>query len=201
MEEIRGITWDFDGEELTHEQTIQRIVQAGFPVHNGAALTMFAIVEGESGEYQRAWHINVERHPNGSIKRFDQFGVGAPTPTSGPVEYMKAKSIDLGFIQFNVQTQNRLVKMEAEPVAAFVEEMFDTHPDLADPWTAARRAYTLYQQRGFTPWYAYKPGTLAFWKKKRYGAMAFAQWHLHSFVGRKDRETEKPLDFQWKETS
>lgn len=189
MEEIRGITWDLWGEELSHEQTIQRIVKAGFPVHDGTALTMFAIVEGESGEYQRAWHANVVRLADGSIKRRDVNGIAR----------MTVKSIDLGFMQFNVPIEPDLeIDMTSEAMEAFVETKFDQHPELADPWQAAERAYALWKQRGFQPWYAYKPGTIPFWQKKRYGALAFARWHLHSFVGRKDRETGKPLDFVWK---
>lgn len=192
-EEIRGITWDLWGDELSHEQAIQRIVTAGFPVKGGVALTMFAIVEGESGEYQRAWHINVARKADGSIDRTERNGK----------TYFSPKSIDLGFLQFNVPIPSNftVLELDHDVVKSFVETMFEIHPELADPVDSAELALDLWKRRGFSPWFAYKPGTIEFWKKKRYGALAFARWHLHSYVGRTDRETGEPLNFIWEDHS
>jgi hypothetical protein len=172
MEEIKGMTWDLWGEELSHEQSIQRIVNAGFPIKGGVALIMFAIVEGESGEYQKAWHANVQRNEDGTIYRSEGM--------------MTVKSIDLGFMQFNVEISPDVrVEMTTEAMTNFVEAMFADHPDLANPVASAERAYELWTRRGYQPWYAYKPGTDAFKLKKKYGAKAFANWLAHSYVDRK----------------
>jgi len=187
MEEIRGITWDFWGVELSHEQTIQRILLGGFPIQGGVALKMFAIVEGESGEYTKAWHANVVRDPDGNITR-DENGE------------MTIKSIDLGFMQFNINvTPNVKMPFDIIMMAEFVEMMYDDHPEYADPWESSRLAYELYKRRGFQPWYAYKPGTEEFKKKMRYGALAFGNWLAHSYVGRKDPfDPKKKLEMIYK---
>lgn len=186
-EEIRGVTWDLWGEELTHEQTIQRILVGGFPIQGGVALTMFCIVEGESGEYQRAWHINVKRDSDGNIFRV----------TIDGKECMIPLSIDLGFIQYNVPIEaGTYLEMTPDAVEAFVESKFDEHPELADPFQSAVLAYELYKRRGFSPWYAYKPGTLKWRRTKKYGAKAFANWLVHSFVG-KDPDTGKRLEMDY----
>lgn len=204
MEEIRGITWGLWGNELSHEQTIQRIINAGFPIKGGVALTMFAIVEGESGEYQMAWHSNVTRwlNPDGSqgnIKRFEQLPnlsfKAIPEGERRDLEFMFVKSIDLGFMQINVAV-GQYVEMGVEACQDFVEGQFAKHPDLASPVTSSEVAYEIWASRGFKPWYAYKPGTEAFRKKKRYGAKAFADWLIHSFVG-PDPETGKLPRLVW----
>ncbi len=180
-EEIRGITWDLWGKELTHVQTVQRIVDAGFPIKGGVALTMFCIVEGESGEFQRAWHANVKRNEDGSIDRIKEVGR----------TFMHVKSIDLGFMQFNVDVgeENARVEMSKDSASEFVDAMFNAlGPDYADPLVSSVMAFELYKRRGFQPWYAYKPGTPEWRAKKRYGALAFSQWLVNSFVGR-DPET------------
>lgn len=179
MEEIRGVTWDLWGKELSHEQTIQRIVNAGFPIKGGVALKMFAIVEGESGEYQKAWHANVARHQDGAIIR-------------GTSNSMCVKSIDLGFMQFNIPIGLVWVPMEKDQVTTFVEGMFAKNQWAADPVESAERAFELWTNRGFQPWYAFKPDTDAWRLKLKYGAEAFANWLVHAHVG-KDPETGKKL--------
>lgn len=183
-EEIRGVTWDLWGFELSHKQAIQRIVVAGFPIYkaepkpHSPALEMFAIVEGESGEYQRAWHINVDRNSDNTITRDDQ-------------GRMRVTSVDLGFMQFSVTVTPFWLEMTKEAASAWVEMMFSLNPDLADPWASARKAYDFWTRRGFQPWYAYKPGTEAFMLKKRYGALAFSNWLVSSFVDPKARVVYK----------
>lgn len=172
LEEIRGITWDLDGVELSHQQAIQRIINANFPVKGGVALTMFAIVEGESGEYTKAWHANVNRDASGNIVRLVDDGK----------TYMKVNSVDLGFMQFNTPVGGVKVEMTTEAAGTFIDNLFEQHPELADPWTSAALAYDLWLRRKFQPWYAYKPGTPAFLLKKRYGALAFGNWLARSFV-------------------
>ena len=180
IEEIRGVTWDLWGQELSHEQAIQRIIVSGFPIKGGIALKMFAIVEGESGEYQRAWHANVERLPDGIIKRYDAQGLIDPEG-----EYMKVKSIDLGFMQFNVEVSpDALIRMTKADMDTYVDNWFTVRAELADPWESAALAYDLWLRRGFQPWYAYRPGTEPFALKMRYGALAFSNWLVHSYVGR-----------------
>ncbi len=207
MEEIRGITWDLWGQELSHEQTIQRIINAGFPIKGGAALTMFAIVEGESGEYQKAWHANVERWKNpdgtqGDIVRFEQrpdltmWSVPPGTPEPDLV-FMRVKSVDLGFLQRNkVMGPATYIEMGHEACELFIEGLFTKYPELATPVTAAEDAYKLWVERGFQPWYAYQPGTEKFRGKKRYGAKAFADWLIHSYVG-PDPDTGKLPRLEW----
>ncbi|HSE44962.1 MAG TPA: hypothetical protein VLA89_06505 [Gemmatimonadales bacterium] len=202
MEEIRGITWDLWGAELSHEQTIQRIINAGFPIKGGVALTMFAIVEGESGEYQQAWHANVERwnDENKTIKRFEQqpdlsfraVPLGAPEPA---LTFMFMKSIDLGFMQIN-KPVNEFVEMGAEACEDFVLGQFEKYPRLSSPVTSCEDALVIWKARGFWPWYAYQPGTEKFRLKKRYGAKAFADWLIHSFVG-PDPETGRLPRLVW----
>lgn len=203
MEEIRDITWGLWGQELSHKQTIQRIINAGFPIKGGHALTMFAIVEGESGEYQKAWHSNVERNndEDRTIKRYVQQPdlTYKPLPIGMEAElmFMKVKSIDLGFMQINKQVWE-FVEMGAEAVEAFVNVQFAKHPGLDSPVTSCALAYQLWQARGFDPWYAWQPGTDKFRLKKRYGAKAFADWLIQSFVG-PDPETGKLPQLVWKD--
>lgn len=188
-EEIRNITFGLDGVELTHEQTIQRLVVAGFPLWRinpqGKAesplLTMFAIIEGESGEYQRAWHINVLRNPDGTIARSVIDGV----------DNMRVKSVDLGFAQFNVQVSDFDIVMDPDIVQAWIDGMFESYPELAVPWDSATAAYQLWLRRGFQPWYAYQPGTAKFKQKMTYGSKALANYIVHKFVDPK-------LELDWK---
>lgn len=174
MEEIRDVTWGLWGEELAHWQTVQRLVLGGF--HDPRALlNMFAIIEGESGEYTKAWHANVARDPETKNIVRDASG------------RMTVKSVDLGFVQMNVVLPTP-AKMEMTPEAMrpFVEGMFEEYPDLARADTSAVLAYELYVRRGFQPWYAYKPGTDAFKNKKRYGVKAIADYLLRTQVGKID---------------
>lgn len=184
VEEIRGVTWDLWGQELSHEQSIQRIVNAGFPIKGGVALKMFAVVEGESGEYQRAWHANVFRNADGTIQL-------------DSANRMRVKSIDLGFMQFNVEVDpDVLVEATVEAMSVWVERMFMQNPWAADPVESAERAYELWTRRGFQPWYAYKPGTPEWKRKLKYGALAFGNWLAHAHVG-KDPDTGKKLRMGW----
>lgn len=204
MEEIRNITWGLWGAELSHVQTIQRIITAGFPIWkadpqpHSPALNMFAIVEGESGEYQRAWHSNVERWDSledKPIRRYEQMPdlsmrlipVGEPLPE---LVFMKVKSIDLGFMQMNKQV-GEFVEMGFEAVELFVNAQFAKYPGLDSPVESCKQALAMWKQRGFQPWYAYQPGTERWRDKKRYGAIAFAQWLVNSFVG-KDPDGKVP---------
>ncbi len=195
MEEIRGITWDLWGEELSHVQAIQRIVKAGFPIQNGVALKMFAIVEGESGEYLEAWHANVERwgDEDKTIKRFIKVGLNmTPIPIGEDTNdqiYFHVKSIDLGFMQFNVPV-NEFWAVVPEDIEDQVEAQFEKYPRLSRADFSAEDAFELYSRRGFQPWFAYKPGTPEFQKKMRYGVLAFGQWLYNSFV---DTERPRPL--------
>lgn len=187
-EEIRHITWDLDGAQLSNEQKAQRIMVAGFPMQGGVALNMFAIVEGESGGYQKAWHANVVRNADGTIHRVERDGK----------TFMQVKSVDLGFFQINIDLAGPYVEVEMEDVAVMemVETLFAENPGLDDPFESAHRAYVMWQNRGFSPWYAYKPGTAKWKLKKKYGAKAFANWLVHSFVG-PDPDTGKKLNMDY----
>jgi len=185
MEEIRNVTWGLWGEELPEWIAIQRLVRAGF--HDPRVLlNMFAIIEGESGSYIRAWHANVKR---------------TPAPESNIIYNeegeMEIKSIDLGFIQRSVAlSPHAFVAPTEEDMEIFVNKMFDENPLLARADTAAEEAYELYLERGFQPWYAFKPGTPEFRLKKRRGSKAIGNYLLRTQVG-KDSNGKLPyLNFE-----
>lgn len=170
-EEIRGVTYDFDGVELREWQAIQRLYRAGFTdlITLGH---MFAIVEGESGSYTKAWHANVTRDAEGMILRKTEDGV----------DKMQIKSIDLGFIQRNVNVTDVWVEMDPEAMAEWVNQMWDAHPHLADAQLSAEAAFDLWTDRGFQPWYAYKPGTQGYYQKKRRAGKAIANFYERTQV-------------------
>ena len=68
-EEIRGVTWDFGGRQLEPWEAAQKLYVAGFKDARQLAI-MWAVIEGESGGYTRAWHHNVVRNEDGKF-RFD----------------------------------------------------------------------------------------------------------------------------------
>jgi hypothetical protein len=140
MIEIRGVTFGFDGEQLEPQQAAQRLYKAGFKDAKVLAI-MWAILEGESARYLKAWHHNVARDDDGSIIRDD-------------IGRFAVKSTDLGFIQRNVVHSPPKKVTDAEsPV--FVESLFTANPDLARGDKSAEIAFALYQDRGYQPWYAY----------------------------------------------
>lgn len=210
LEEIRDITFGLWGHELSHQQTIQRLVSAGFPIKGGHLLTMFAIVEGESGEYQRAFHANIHRWPENAdgVKKIQRFvwripaGEPAQWILLGPDEepavdepvFMKVKSIDLGFCQRSVEiSPDEMIEMDFEAVDVWVNGLYDgPYAHLAVPWTAAKDAFDFWVAHdfSFSPWFAWKPDDPKFRAKKRYGSIAITRWIIQSFVG-PDPETGK----------
>lgn len=171
-EELRGITYDFDGVELKEWQAIQRLYRAGFKDLIVLGI-MFAIIEGESGSFTKAWHANVKRDDAGKIVRKEEAGA----------TYMQITSIDLGFIQRNVNVTDEWVEMHPEAMGEWVNQMWDMYPNLTDAQQSAEAAYDLYQLRGFQPWYAYKPGTTGFYGKKRRAGKAIANFYERTQVG------------------
>lgn len=152
-EEIRGQTWDLDGEQLKPWLAAQRLYKAGF---KDAKLlcTMWAIIEAESGGYLKAWHHNVVRNEDGTI--FVSEGL------------MEVKSTDLGFIQKNiVHNPTVILPIAGEQSKLFVNDLFDAFPDLARGDESAEIAYNMYKSslmafpeyKGFRPWYAYSNGS------------------------------------------
>lgn len=145
-EEIRGVTWDLDGAELLPWLAAQRLYKAGF---EDAKLltTMWAVIEGESGGYLKAWHHNVKRNDDGSIFRNEAGN-------------MLIKSTDLGFIQKNVVHASPVeVATTGGEAKDFVDTLFKIYPELARGDDSAKIAYQMYKQRGFQPWYAYTNGS------------------------------------------
>jgi hypothetical protein len=174
MEEIQHVTWDLDGTELAEWQAIQRLYRAGFQDMLTLG-TMFAIIEGESGSYTRAWHANVTRTTdNNEIVRDSRNGI----------DFMCIESIDLGFIQYNVKAGPQWIAMTVDAMAIFVDAQFAKRPELADAQLSSEIAHDLFIDRGFQPWYAYKPGTIGFYQKKRRAAKAIGDWYLRTQVGR-----------------
>lgn len=172
--EIQNVTYGFWGVELKEWQTIQRLVLAGFGEVR-ILTNMFAIIEGESGSYTKAWHANVRRTPD-EVKEIVYDSNGR----------MFVKSIDLGFIQRNVPVAGGGVWVDPTEtaMASFVNEMYEKNPDLADAQKSAEIAFDLFTDRGFQPWYAYQPGTTRFYQKKRRAAKAIANYILRTQVNK-----------------
>lgn len=178
MEHINKINYGFGGVELAEWQAIQRLVRSGF-VDLRVLGTMFAIVEGESGSYTRAFHCNVDRTLDADgnkdlivRKQFDG------------VDHMYVKSVDLGFMQFNTDLPGvgKWVEMNEEVVAEFINGMFEAEPWKANAQLSSERAYEMYLQRGFSPWYAYRPDDIRFQEKKRRAGKAIANYYLRTQV-------------------
>lgn len=164
MDEIRNVTWGLWGEELREWQAIQRLYLAGFRDAQLLA-RMFAIIEGESGSYLKAWHANVMRENATRSIMYDSQG------------RMTIKSVDLGFIQRNVVLPAPVaVEPKPEVVKPIIEELFERYPRLARADTSAEDAWILFQDRGFSPWYAYKPGTPEFKARVKRGCQAVGNY-------------------------
>lgn len=144
VEEIYGITYKFDGERLDPVQSVQRLYLAGFKELKLLGIG-YAVMMGESGRYLKAWHANVRRLPDGTISRREDAGTS----------YMRVSSVDLGYCQFNVPTFDEEVEMHPEATAEFVAGLFDNHPEYADGFLSCEEAWSFYQRRGWSPWYAY----------------------------------------------
>lgn len=138
---------------------------------------MFAIVEGESGSYTRAFHCNVDRTQDDEklIVRKQINGI----------DFMKVNSVDLGFMQFNTPVPgDTWVQMTEVAVSQFIDDMFEKEPWKADAQKSSERAYDLFLQRGFQPWYAFKPDDERFQEKKRRAGKAIANYYLRTQVPR-----------------
>jgi hypothetical protein len=151
QEEIRFVTFAFDGEKLKEWQIVQRLVKAGFKDLD-TLVTMFAIVLGESGGFKKAWHANVKRSD-------DRMSI-----IKNSEGQMLVQSVDLGLIQKNLEIfgDGTWVDMKQDSMSELVETLFAENPELADAQESVNLAFKLWQQRGFKPWYAYKPGTESF---------------------------------------
>jgi hypothetical protein len=143
-EEIRGVTWDATGAQLTPFQAAQRLYRAGFEDAVELA-TIAAVIRAESGWYLKAWHHNVQRDGAGGIDR-------------DPEGRLVVTSTDLGFIQRNVE-HTPWKHVADDDSQAFVDELFAAHPDLARADKSAAVARQLFEARGFQPWYAYSNGS------------------------------------------
>ncbi len=140
--EIKGITWDLDGEQLEPWLAAQRLYKAGFKDADTLAV-MWAVIEAESGGFLKAWHHNVTRNEDGTIKIFDGY-------------LMEVKSTDLGFIQKNiVHDPTQLLPVEGDQSKLFVADLFEAFPELARGDESAKIAFNMWKTRGFQPWYAY----------------------------------------------
>jgi hypothetical protein len=180
LEHINGINYGFGGVELAEWQAIQRLVRSGF-VDLRVLGTMFAIVEGESGSYTRAFHCNVDR----TLDAEGNKDLIVRKVIDGE-DYMHVNSVDLGFMQFNtdIPGPGTWIKMSVEAVTKFINMMFEAEPWKADAQLSSQRAYEMYLQRGFQPWYAYQPDTVRFQEKKRRAGKAIANYYLRTQVPR-----------------
>ena len=176
-EEIRDVTFGLWGAELAEWQAIQRLVNAGF-LHPKVLTIMFAIIEGESGSYLKAWHANVKRDAEGKIFRKVEDGAS----------YMQIQSVDLGFIQRNVNVTDEWVEIHPEAMRDYIENLFSLYPNLALASESSEIAFDLYSERGFQPWYAYRPLEHQFVLKKRRAARAIANMTNRLYVGRLEED-------------
>lgn len=143
-EEIYRVTYGLDGARLLPFQAAQRLYLAGFrEAHLLAEIA--ATMRAESGWYLKAWHHNVRRDADGGIAR-DSVG------------RMTVVSTDLGFIQRNVVHSDPKVISDEEG-ADLAADLFAANPDLANGQRSAEIAWDLYEQRGFSPWYAHTNGS------------------------------------------
>jgi hypothetical protein len=169
-EYLPGISYGFYGQRLDTVQRVQRLYFAGFKDADLLALA-YAVMMGESGGYLKAFHHNVERNEDGTIKREEVDGL----------TFMRVKSTDLGFIQRNVVHANKpLVELTEGASKAFVDDLFLANPKLANGWESCKIAWQLYQQRGFDPWYAYSNGG---WKRSiGHASLAVGKWLAHRYL-------------------
>lgn len=145
VEAPRGVIWNLDGPQLAPWQAADRLYQGGFtdPLLLGEACS---VMKAESGWYLKAWHINPVYDQDGRIFR---------DPEDGK---MTVKSVDLGFIQRNVTTPNTRIDVTQVAAQALVDGLFKANPKLAKGVESAKIAFQLYQQRGWSPWYAWVNG-------------------------------------------
>lgn len=154
-EYIEWVVYGFYGERFDSVQRMQRLYNVrdnewGFK----DAMTLvvaYATMMGESGGYLKAFHHNVEREADGSIKRYNIDGK----------DYMKVFSTDLGFIQKNtIHSPAKMLEMTKEASLAFVDQLFVENPKLCVGWDSCKIAWNMYKAAGnkFTPWYAYTNG-------------------------------------------
>lgn len=196
LEEIRGVTWDLqvagDGEDMPNWMIVRRLAQSPFWAEGpNVVLNMFAITQGESGGWLKAYHLNVEREPadaNGHrlIKRYPPLEPGGP-------DRMKVKSVDMGLMQINIVLPvPMLIDMTTDAITAWMQKMYSDRPDLARADESIEIAWQKYKNNkaaggtGYGPWYAYQPGTDRWRMKKRYGSQAVAEFLLRDYVGKVD---------------
>lgn len=153
-EYIKDVTHGFAGPRLDGWQLAQRGYRAGFT--DAKVLAIFvAVMRAESGGYLRAYHNNVAREEDGSISRFE---------AEDGTQLMQVRSTDLGLIQRNVpHDPPRMIAMDGQSVAFFINELFAEHSDLANGQESADVARTLYvrsvrEGRPWAPWVAYRNG-------------------------------------------
>lgn len=146
IEEIKGVTYDFQGARLNSWQAAQRLYKAGFVDAKLCAIG-YAVMMGESGRYLKAWHNNVVRNEDGTIQ-LDGEGK------------MIVKSTDLGFIQRNVvHNPQKVIPVDPIDAQTLIDSLFEQNPDLADGQKSSEIAWELFQARGWQPWYAHTNGS------------------------------------------
>lgn len=58
-EEIKGVTWDFDGRQLDYKSRLAVCYAQGFGGKGTRVITAAAVMTAESQGYTRAWHHNL----------------------------------------------------------------------------------------------------------------------------------------------
>lgn len=144
VESPRGVIWDLDGALMKPWQAADRLYAAGF-TDTVLLAEACAVMKAESGWYLKAWHINAEYDSDGKLVRDSQ---GRFT----------VDSVDLGWIQRNVRVAD--VTLSDTEAKAWVDTMFQEHPELANGYESAKLARQLYVNGGndFGAWYAWLNG-------------------------------------------
>jgi urease accessory protein UreH len=130
MTEVKGVTWDFDGNQIDRKNALALCYAQGFN-HVHQCITAASVMTAESQRYAKAWHHNHEHDSDGNnVVRND----------TGEIIIL---STDRGLFQINDVAQPNVSE----------EEAFDAKINVD-------AAHKIYRTRGdkFTAWAAYNSG-------------------------------------------
>lgn len=183
---IENISYGFYGPRLDQVQRMQRLYGGGFK-DASLMVVAYAVMMGESGGYLKAFHHNVERNPDETIKRYNINGE----------DHMKVISTDLGFIQKNtLHSPAALVLMTEDESLAFVDGLFEDHPELANGYDSCAVAWQMYntvvggKKRLFTPWFAYL--NKSYVKSLPNASVALGKWAANKYLNEPDYVIKNP---------
>ena len=88
MSEVKGVTWDFEGNQLSIRQTLALCYVSGF--RGKDLVTAVAVATAESQRYAKAYHRNHEHNEDGSNVVRNDTG-----------DFVYIKGVDHGLFQLN----------------------------------------------------------------------------------------------------